>query len=71
MYVCVCNAYRDMEIRGAAEAGARRARDAYRELGRAPRCGRCLDLAQMLIDRVHGAAAPAAPSRKPPGGGAA
>jgi len=70
MYVCVCNAYRDVEIRGAAEAGARCVRDAYRELGRAPRCGRCLDLAQLLIDRVHGAAAPP-PSWKPPTGKAA
>ena len=42
MYVCICNAYRDAEIREAA-------------LGGGPRCGRCLPTAQELIDREHDA----------------
>ena len=54
MFVCICNAYRDAEIREAALAGARRARDAYRALGGGPRCGRCLRDAQILIDEAHG-----------------
>ena len=53
MYVCVCNAYRDTEIRAVAQAGVRCAKKAYQELGNGPRCGRCLNFAQGLIDGVH------------------
>ena len=53
MYVCVCNAYRDAEIRAVAQSGVRCARQAYAELGNGPRCGRCLILAQILIDGIH------------------
>lgn len=58
MFVCICNAYRDVEIREAARAGARCARDAYAALGAGPRCGRCLGDAQTLIDEAHGGRAP-------------
>jgi len=54
MYVCICNGYRDAEICEVAESGVRCARRAYLELGNGPRCGRCLSVAQALIDRVHG-----------------
>ena len=53
MYVCVCNAYRDTEIRAVAQAGVRCARKAYQEFGNGPQCGRCLSFAQGLIDRIH------------------
>lgn len=53
MYVCVCNAYRDTEIRAVAQGGVRCARKAYQELGNGPQCGRCLSFAQGLIDRIH------------------
>ena len=53
MYVCVCNAYRDTEIRAVAQAGVRCARKAYQELGNGPQCGRCLSFAQGLIDGIH------------------
>ncbi len=53
MYVCVCNAYRDSEIRAVAQNGVRCARKAYQELGNGPECGRCLSFAQGLIDRIH------------------
>ena len=53
MYVCVCNAYRDTEIRAVAQAGVRCAKKAYQELGNGPQCGRCLSFAQGLIDGVH------------------
>ena len=55
MYVCICNAYRDAEIREAARAGVRCAHKAYAALGGEPRCGRCLPTAQELIDREHDA----------------
>ena len=68
MYVCICNAYRDAEIREAARSGLRCARKAYAALGGDPRCGRCLPVAQDLIDREHGApAVPAVPVAEPPG----
>ncbi len=59
MYICICNAYRDAEIREAARAGLRSAPKAYAALGGKPRCGRCLPVAQELIDQEHDSAAPA------------
>lgn len=55
MYICLCNGYRDEEIRNAAEAGIHCAREAYERLGQGPQCGCCLPLAQELIDGVHDA----------------
>ena len=54
MYVCICNGYRDAEIRDLAESGIRSAKMAYRALGNGPRCGQCLRFAQDLINGVHG-----------------
>ena len=53
MYVCICNGYRDAEIREMARSGAHCARSAYLMLGSGPRCGLCLAAAQELIDLVH------------------
>ena len=53
MYVCLCNAYRDADIRELAQAGVRCAREAYLTLGSGPRCGNCLGFAQVMIDRIH------------------
>ena len=53
MYVCICNRYRDTEICQLARSGVRCARVAYSSLGNGPRCGRCLDHAQTLIDEIH------------------
>ena len=61
MYVCLCNAYRDAEIREIARSGLRCAHEAFAALGGAPRCGRCLPTAQELIDREHDAAVSAPP----------
>ncbi len=68
MYVCVCNAYRDAEIREAARSGLRCVHKAYAALGSGPRCGRCLPVAQDLIDREHGAPAAHAVSAVEPSG---
>jgi len=63
MYVCLCNGYRDAEIREVAESGVRCAREVYLTLGNGPCCGTCLDCAQDIVDDVHGAvAAPRAPA---------
>lgn len=53
MYVCLCNAYRESELRQAASGGITCAKKAYAALGNGPNCGRCLDFAQLIIDEVH------------------
>ncbi|MCY4547959.1 MAG: (2Fe-2S)-binding protein [Defluviicoccus sp.] len=57
MYVCICNRYREGEIRDLAAGGARSAEEAYSALGGEPRCGRCLSFAQQLMDEVSAQAA--------------
>ena len=49
MFVCVCNRYRDSEIRAAARAGMTCPREIYSSLGKPPRCGRCLEFAATVI----------------------
>ena len=56
MYVCLCNGYRDVEIRQVAESGVRCAIEAYTALGSGPCCGTCLPCAQEIVDDVHGTA---------------
>ena len=49
MYVCICNALRDRELKAAAEAGGRNVADVFKACGRRPQCGKCLpDVAQMI-----------------------
>lgn len=55
MYVCLCNGYRDEEIREIAESGVRCVREVYLTLGNGPCCGTCLDCAQGIVNEVHGA----------------
>lgn len=49
MYICVCNAIRECELR----AGARRvpgdADAVYASLGKTPQCGQCLDEAAHIL----------------------
>jgi bacterioferritin-associated ferredoxin len=58
MYVCICNGYRESELRNVAQAGVDCALDAYNALGNGPCCGRCLDCAQQIIDQERQASAP-------------
>ena len=41
MYVCVCRAVTDRQIRDAAQAGANTLKDLRRELGVSSECGKC------------------------------
>jgi bacterioferritin-associated ferredoxin len=50
MYVCVCNAITDREVRGAIALGARSLADLQSTLGVATCCRRCTDCAQKLVD---------------------
>ena len=53
MYVCLCNGYRDEEIREVAASGVRCAREVYFTLGNGPCCGTCIDCAQGIVNEVH------------------
>ena len=63
MYVCICNGYRESELREVARGGIHRVEDCYLALGEGPCCGRCLDVARTIIDEERGRAG----SRTDPG----
>ena len=51
MYICVCNAIRECELRAAARVCPGDADAVYERLGKHPQCGQCLDeAAHVLID---------------------
>lgn len=52
MYVCVCNAVTDRQIRRAAVRGATTVEDLSRELKVATCCGRCRDCARAVLEEV-------------------
>jgi bacterioferritin-associated ferredoxin len=49
MYVCICNAITDREIRAAADLGARTLDDLSATLGVATCCRRCADCARGVL----------------------
>ena len=49
MYVCICNAITDHEVRGAVALGVRSLADLKSTLGVATQCGRCADCAHGLV----------------------
>ncbi len=49
MYVCVCQAVTDRQIRAAVEQGARSMRDLRRELGVCSNCGKCGPCARDIL----------------------
>ena len=53
MYVCLCNGYRESELRQLALDGVACAVEAYKALGDGPNCGHCLECAQEIIDGVR------------------
>jgi bacterioferritin-associated ferredoxin len=54
MYVCVCQAVTDRQIREAAQSGARTLKDLRRDLGVTRDCGRCASCAHECLKEVHG-----------------
>jgi bacterioferritin-associated ferredoxin len=57
MYVCVCNAITDREVRGAVALGARTLGDLQATLGVATCCRRCADCASRIVAETLDAAA--------------
>jgi bacterioferritin-associated ferredoxin len=49
MYVCICNAITDKQIRKAADAGARDLWDLQRDLGVGVGCGSCKEMASDIL----------------------
>ncbi|WP_209346916.1 (2Fe-2S)-binding protein [Pontixanthobacter sp. CEM42] len=54
MYICICNAIKESDLRRAACAGAS-AKDGdveavYAAMGKRPNCGQCLEDAQAIVD---------------------
>ena len=49
MYVCVCNAIRESELRHAARRVEGDAEDLYAALGKTPQCGTCLEEADEIV----------------------
>jgi bacterioferritin-associated ferredoxin len=50
MYVCICNAFTDSEVRQAIrQSPPRCVADVYRSLGCEPVCGKCKPLLQELV----------------------
>jgi bacterioferritin-associated ferredoxin len=52
MYVCVCNAITDREVRAQAECEASTVSAVYRALGKKPKCGKCVPLVCRLMRQV-------------------
>ena len=50
MYICICNAIRENELRAAARDCSRDAEEIYIALGRPPQCRQCLDDARQIIN---------------------
>lgn len=49
MYVCICNAIRETDLRTAARCCRGDATALYGALGHVPQCGQCLDDAEEII----------------------
>ena len=60
MYICICNAIRESELRAVARRTSGCAETAYAALGKRPNCGGCLCFAEdVLADECARAACPA------------
>ena len=64
MYLCICNAITERQVRALAESGIAEAQEVYRALGCAPQCGKCIPYVQETLSetarRTSGAGPPGA-----------
>lgn len=61
MYICICNAITDKQIRHAAESGVKDLWDLQRELGVASGCGSCKEAASDILREIRHRASRAEP----------
>ena len=52
MYVCVCNAISDRDIRACAEGEFSTVAMAYRSVGKPPKCGKCVPLMRRIVRQI-------------------
>lgn len=55
MYICICNAIRETDLRHAATRCDGDAEATYAALGKRPNCGHCLEEAQEIIEQQRAA----------------
>lgn len=66
MYVCICNAFTDSQVKTLLETkGARRPADVYRGMGCKPQCGKCSVEIKEMIDEHRAPKNPVSPARAP------
>lgn len=53
MYVCICNAIKETELRSIARDRDGTAEHLYRCMGREPQCRQCLDEAEDIVTEVR------------------
>ena len=58
MYICICNAIRECELRTVARCTGGDAEGVYAALGKKPNCGQCLEEAEALIFEARESARP-------------
>jgi len=56
MYVCICNAIRESDLRDTAAVTNGCAITTYEKMGKTPNCGQCLQNAEKILDEVRGLA---------------
>lgn len=64
MYVCVCQAVTDGQIRQAAQDGARTLKDLRRDLGVTRDCGRCASCAHDCLKEARAGTCPASKGKQ-------
>ncbi|HEY3917418.1 MAG TPA: (2Fe-2S)-binding protein [Stellaceae bacterium] len=52
MYICLCNALTERQVRQAAACGDGSAEGVYRSFGTQPRCGKCVPLVEGILRDV-------------------
>lgn len=60
MYICICNAITEREVRECARGGAFSIDELSSKLGLGAGCGRCLECASSLLEEIAGDFRPAA-----------
>ena len=66
MYVCICNAVTDKQIRKAADSGVQDLWALQRELGVGSGCGSCKEMASEILGEIRRAKAQFEPVRYQP-----
>ncbi len=56
MYICICNAIKESDLRAEARVAPGTAEELYLRLGRTPMCRQCLEDADRIVHEVREAA---------------